>query len=463
MAKTCPTTGKSAVQAVWAVIEDVSGELQKPTAADYILPRGNATINQTPTQTSSEELSESLNVVDQFQDAVEAGEASVPMYLRMASDGGKMQGHALVLAAMGNVQEPGTVTAALSAQADTSATTLSIDTIAGGFFPPAGVVTIEAEKIRYTGRTITAGAVTALTGCQRGYAGTTAAAHEADAAVTLNSRVYSQDICRNTVSLWVKNDHTVQFGSGCVVTATEIAFSNSGGQNIDFTIQFRKMGWCGRSFLAEAPTGQTLKVMDSKGNPAADAYSVGGYIKNTTQNLDNSGAGYRITGVDTTAGTITVEGTIGSFAEDDQIDAWVPASTPVDTVVESRRAKVVIDGQTGRIREGSLTLNTPTEFLQEIGDEYPGESVDTQRELTITMNTYFRADNAPELGKGYNGYEVPVLVRMGIDAEQVLAIAMERVKLSMPEVGTEGAAYTLDRNGAILGTKGEDAMYIIQE
>ena len=64
MAKSCPTAGKSAVQAIWAAIEDVSGELQKPTAADYILPRGNATMNQTPTQTASEELSESLSVID---------------------------------------------------------------------------------------------------------------------------------------------------------------------------------------------------------------------------------------------------------------------------------------------------------------------------------------------------------------------------------------------------------------
>ena len=463
MAKSCPTAGKSAVQAIWAAIEDVSGELQKPTAADYILPRGNATMNQTPTQTASEELSESLNVIDQFQDAVEAGEATIPMYLRLASDGGKMQGHALFLAAMGNVQESDTVTAALSAQADAAATTLSIDTIAGGFLPPAGIVSVDTETIRYTGRTITDGVVTALTGCVRGYNGTVAAAHEADAVVTLKSRVYSQDICRNTVSLWMKDDHTVFFASGGVVTATEIAFSNSSGQNVDFTVQFRKMGWVGRSFLAEAPTGQTLKVVDSKGNPAADAYSVGGYIKNTTKGLDNNSAGYRITGVDTTAGTITVEGTIGTFAEDDQIDPWTPASEAVDTVVESRRAKILIDGQTGRIREGSLTLNTPTEFLQEIGDEYPGESVDTQRELSITMNAYFRADNAPEIGKGYNGYEVPVLVRMGLDGGKVLAVAMERVKLSMPEVGTDGAAYTLDRNGAILGTKGEDALYIIQE
>lgn len=46
MAKTCPTAGKSNVQAVFACIEDVTGVLQKPVAADYIVPRGNASMNQ---------------------------------------------------------------------------------------------------------------------------------------------------------------------------------------------------------------------------------------------------------------------------------------------------------------------------------------------------------------------------------------------------------------------------------
>lgn len=464
MAKTCPTAGKASSQSVWVAIEDVSGELQKPTSSDFIHPRGNATMNQTPGQTASEELSESLNVIEQFQDAVEAGEASIPMYLRLDPSGGKMQGHALVLAAMGNVQEPNTVTAALSATADESATTLNIDTVDGGVFPAAGVITVEEEKVRYSGRSLDAdGVVTALLNCERGYAGTTAASHADDTSITLSSRVYSQDVCRNTVSIWMKDDHTVFFASGGVVTATEFALSNTSGQSVDFTVQFRRMGWVGRSYLSEAPTGQVLKVTDKDGNPAANGYSVGGYIKNTTKGVDNSGAGYRITGVDTTAGTITVEGDVASFAEDDQIDPWVPSSQDIGEAIESRRANLVIDGQVGKIREGSLSIGTPTEFLQEIGDEYPGESVDTQREISITMNAYFRAENTPDIGRGYDGYEVPVIVRFGKETGKTLAISMDRVKLAMPEVGTEGAAYTLDRTGAVLGTKGEDALYIIQE
>lgn len=464
MAKTCPTAGKANSQSVWVALEEVTGVLQKPVAADYIVPRGNATMTQTPGQSASEELSESLNVINQFQDAVEAGEAKIPMYLRLSTDS-KMQGHNLFAAAMGDVQEPDTVTAVLAEDVTDSATTIKLGSVSGGFLPPAGVVTVGTEKIRYSSRTInTSGVVSALSGCERGYAGTTAAAHVAEEdTVTLSSRVFSQSVCRNTVSVWMKMDHTIFFASGGVVTATEFAFSNTGGQNIDFTVQFRRMGWVGRSFIAETPTGNVIKVVDKDGNPAANAYSVGGYIKNTTQSLDNSGAGYRITAVDADAGTITVDGTITAFAEDDQLDAWFPASTPIGDAIESRRISLLIDGNVGRIREGSISIGTPVEFLQEIGDEYPGENVDTTRELSITMNAYFRAENAPDIGRGYDGYEIPVVVRTGKKAGETLAIAMERVKMSTPEVSTDGASYTLDRTGAILGKNGEDAIYIVQE
>lgn len=463
MAKTCPTAGKSNVQAVFACIEDVTGMLQKPAADDYIVPRGNASMNQVPTSSASEELSESLNVIDQFQDAVDPGEASIPMILRLPSSGGHMQGHALMLAAMGEVQEPDTVTAELRLDVNESADVLPLENIAGGFFPPRGVVQIEDEKILYTSVSFTDETVVDLTGCVRGYDGTEAAAHAGATPAALKSRVYSQDTCRNTVSIWMKNDHLVTFGSGGVVTATQFGMSNEGGQTVDVTVQFRRMGWCGRSFVSGTPSGQVLTVADENGEPAAMAYTVGGYIRNTTQKDDNSGAGYRITAVDYDAGTITVNGSISGWDDGDQLDAWLPSASPIGNTIESRSARVFIDGKTGKVREGSLSIGTPTEFLYEIGDEYPGESVDTKRDINMTMDAYMRAREAKELGRGYEGYEIPVAVLFGRKAGEILSVSMPRVKMVMPEIGTDGAAFTLSRTGSVLGVKGEDALYIIQE
>ena len=464
MAKSCPQVGKSNLQAVFVEIEDVSGVLQKPTAKGYILPNGQATINQTPEYTNSGELSPSLNVTAQFQDATPAGDASIPMYLRIPDDGGHMQGHALYYAAMGEVQEPDTATGTVG-ETDGSVTAITVASVTAGRIPPRGVVEIETEKVMYTGITESDGVVTKLTGCVRGYAGTVAASHTASTAFTLKSRVYMQDVCRPTVSIWIQNDHTVQFGSGGVVTANTVNLSNSDGQSLTFSAQFRRMGWAGRSFISGSPAGKTITVVDKDDNPMGTAYTVGAFIKNTTKKDDNSGAGYRITAVDAEVGTITVDGTVSGWADGDQIDAWLPAANPIGNALESRSARVFVDGKAGKLREGSITLNTPVTFLQEIGDEYPGEGVDGKRDLSMTLNAYFYAEEAKELGRGYEGYEVPIAVVLGGKAGQTLSLHMPRVKMNTPTVGTDGDVFTLERSGAIMGTKTsvEDAVYIVQE
>jgi hypothetical protein len=68
-------------------------------------------------------------------------------------------------------------------------------------FPSAGLVSIDAEEIYYTGST-----VTTLTGCQRGYGGTTASAHLAGSTVTdigviENGIVYHENGIDNNTSI----------------------------------------------------------------------------------------------------------------------------------------------------------------------------------------------------------------------------------------------------------------------
>ena len=90
MAKSCSTVASSKTQRVFAVVEDVTGVLQRPTAAGYILPAGRATLNQVPTFTNSDELTDSLDVVNQFKDAVKPGEGKISTIVSMAVEIGIM-------------------------------------------------------------------------------------------------------------------------------------------------------------------------------------------------------------------------------------------------------------------------------------------------------------------------------------------------------------------------------------
>jgi len=465
MATSCSTIGSSRIQQVFVEIESTTGTLQRPTAAGYVLPAGRAAMNQTPGYTNSDELTGTLDVIDQFKNALTNGEGTIPMVVRIPSDGSKMQGAALFAAAMGSVQEPDVATAVIATggDIDASATTINISGITGGVFSRRGEVLIGTERIAYHGVTLTSGVITALTDCVRGYHGTTAASHAAADTVTLKSRLYIQNNCRPTISVWIKDDHTVRFCSGGVVTKIEVPQSKEGGQHCDFTYQFRQMGWCGRSFLSVEPTTGVLTVIADDDASAAGAYTVGGIIKNTTKDDDNSGAGFTITAVDTDAGTITVSPTPSGWAVDDQIDPWLPDASPIGDPLESASTRVFIGGVAGKLLEGTIMLETSTSFASEIGDEYPGENADNTRALSMDNSLYFRAKDAREFQRGYEGYELPINVVLGNTAGGTLTLVMPRVKFTMPSVDVSDPFVTLKRTGTILGTSGNDSLVLVQE
>lgn len=458
---TCPSIGRANLQAAYVEIEDVAGVLQRPTAAGYILPSGNGEMTQTPEHSNSEELSESLNVLEQFQDATPAGEASLTMLLRTRSGGLAPQGSALLQALMGSLQLGGTVTLSLTANLAADGAQLSAGSLSGGDLPPRGVLAIGDEKILYTSLTVASGVFT-IGGLTRGYAGTTAASHSSGDTVTLASPVYMQEVCRPTVSVWMRFDNLVTFMSGCVVTECTAALAKSGGQSLQFSLQGRRMGWCGTGTVS-AVSGSTVTV----GAKEADGYAVGALLQNKTKSDDNSGAGYTVTAVDASAHKITISPAPSGWAEDDVLVPWLPAAEAIGTPVESRDARVYVSGVLGHRREGELSIGTPTEFASEIGDEYPGENADGKREISLTGGLYFRAEDAKEFGRGYRGYELPVQVVFGNTAGHKLSASMPRVRFNMPEISTDGEFLTLEQDGTALGVSGErggeSALYLVLE
>lgn len=463
----CSKIGSANVQRVFVEIEDVKGTLQKPTGNGLVLPAGQATITQTPTFTPSDELNKSLNVTEQFQDAVPPLDASIPMLLRLSKTDSP-QGNALLHALMGVEQSPSTVTAALTSSLTVSETSIAIDTIAGGDLPPVGVVTIGAEKILYMGAeesTATAGEWT-LKNCTRGYGGTTAASGTAANVVTFVSRCWMQDVCRPSLSVWVESDHTVFFGEGVSVVSATVPLSNTGGQHIDFTLQGKRMGWCGTSEVSSVSSG--VVTLEGRGSYA---YREGAYIQNATKSDTNSNAGYKITKVDNEAGKITVSPTPTGWAAQDVIKPWLPVGVERGTPIESRDTRVYISDALGvptpeERMSGNINIGTPTEFTSPIGSEYPGDNADTMRDINIDAGMYFRREDAEKIGLGYKGHEEAVTITLGDTPGETLAFSLPRIKFNTPEPSTDGAFMTLTQTGTALGKAGlrdrESSLYIVQ-
>ena len=85
------------------------------------------------------------------------------------------------------------------------------------------------------------------------------------------------------------------------------------------------------------------------------------------------------------------------------------------------------------------------------------------RSITMTNGMYFRRKDAVEFTRSYNGDEVPVSVVLGGKHGETLSLLMPRVKMQMPSVDENDTFVVLNREGAALGTVGNDSLYIIQE
>ena len=62
-----------------------------------------------------------------------------------------------------------------------------------------------------------------------------------------------------------------------------------------------------------------------------------------------------------------------------------------------------------------------------------------------------------------SGYELPVHVVLGNKAGGSLSLVMRRVKFVMPSVDSSDPFVILKRSSAILGTKGNDSLVLVQE
>jgi hypothetical protein len=449
--------GLSRKQRVFAVLETTMGTLEFPSAANFIRPAGNAVINQNPEFSDSIELEDTLDVLDVFPNAMPAGDFTIPMYIRPNSTfGSDPQGSCLFESLMGE-KNPET-TAALLNLIDATVSTIAIDTISGGTFPEKGVITIGTEKIHYTGLTQTYGATTAtLTGATRGYDSTTAAATAADVAVTLSSVFYKQKTTSPSITVWVETDHMVQALSGASVNAGEIGLTNEGAVTINITGQGMRMYWAGTTAMA-ATTASGLDVLSLD---SGKHFSVGMFIQNKTTEDTNSGAGYEILSVSTTAATMTVTPALAHpFSENDVISGYLPDATVIGDPIEGRYSSVEIDSVEAKIKTGTLNVNAPKQYItDEVGTEYPEDFLEDVREITSDIGLYFRKADVKYFQDGFaNTEESTVLVTCGQTAGNIFEAYMKRTKLKVPTIEIASPAVELKINMKALGTNGEDSL-----
>lgn len=452
------TIGLSRKQKVFASIESVLGTLIFPNATtDGILPVGNAVLNQSPDFANSEELADTLNILDQFQNATPAGTFNLTMYIRPSGTvGSAPQGAALLRSLQGSIN--GATTASTSAILSASVSTIGLKGIAVDDLAQSGVITIGLEKIAYTGLIRAAGSATAtLTGCLRGYAATTATSvGAAGAAVSLSSIFYKQSTTSESFSLWIETDHFVQALSGCSINSATLEISNEGGLKMTFEGQGMQMKWAGSDALAASAASDAVAIM------VADAtrFCSGMYIYNVTKESGKK----LISSSNATTNVITVSEAIGAaWATADVIKGYLPDITEIGNPIEGKDSSVTLNSVAARIKTCSLSIGTPKQYItDEIGSTYPEDFLENTRDINISpMSIYFRKADAKYFKDGFDGNEIPVCFSFGEGAGSIMDVNMKRMKLKVPEVNFNPPAVELNMTATALGTIGEDSLEIV--
>jgi len=276
--------------------------------------------------------------------------------------------------------------------------------------------------------------------------------------VTASTSVaYTPAATKPSFSIWVKKDHTVLFASGATVGKAEITAATTGGLTIAMSGQFMQLGWAGTDALAAtaAALDTTITVDDAK------KYTVGAMISVGTD--DNSGAGYEVTAVNTTTNVLTVSPAIVTGASlGDTVEGFLPTGTQTSTPLENRLSSAKIASSTVPIKGMSLTITDDPKYLEdEISSvDYPTEYAEVQRDISGSLDLYFRQDDLDYFSDGLAGNEQAVELDCGDTTGAKIQIAMPTTRLSVPDIQEADPTVSLNIPIKALGSSGGDSISI---
>ena len=464
--------GISRKQRVFAVLETTQGAVKFPAAANFIRPAGDAIINQSPDFVDSEEKQDTLDILDRFQNARPPGEFTIPMYLRTDSSASfaTPQGDAIWQSLQGGRETWSCTIATIAGVASTQATFRTLV----GTPPKKGVFHIGAETFFYhdwstssstMGTFYFLNSASAATG--RGYHGTSAAIHNtgaAGSAATVCSIFYKQETTSPSMTIWVETDHFVQGLIGATVGQMTVGVTNEGAVILNITGQGMEMVWAGTTtVVAGTHAGggaASLCTVDD-----ARAFTVDSYIQNFSAGDNNSGAGYKVISSNATTNVIgwtPAAGALITWATSATICGYLPSATVVGTAIESRYTDVEIDDVDASIKNTDLTISVPKQYVtDEVGTTFPEDYMEQVRDISSTLDLYFRDTDFTYFKDGYDGNAVELFLKFGSAEGGMLGMLMKNVSLTVPSVGFSAPAVNLSIPMKALGTVGEDSLEII--
>ncbi len=431
--------------------------LSSVMAADYVNFTKNTSFTDSP------EIRNSLNLKDQVKDKDTAGEWSFPILVRPSGFTGTgatkavspPMGDTLYKSLIGQslYGKTGKLEAEIAADLGTYFTVYYLEDRPKG--PLILRVGSELILVKYVSNVQVD--ITSPTHFQavfhidsRGYGGTTAAIGAKDTVVTIVSRTYSQEVNRDSFTLWFQRDTVTYFCAGATISNLSFTGENKGYPTFELSGGFMTMGWAGKSQLtSSASSGATnliVSVEESK------KYVIGSRVYNISLHDTNGLSGYEITNIDHSTGTITItDGSSGGISAAWTSGNWIGGYLPgVESIGSTLRSEDTVikmgDSVADAVTPVSPTLTTklpiainftfdsPIKYIEEEISPLPiSKYTEERRSISGSLTQLMTND---ELTKFYmSHYDVKQMIQFQLGTTQGSGciIAMRRCTIQVPK------------------------------
>ncbi|MCB2188816.1 MAG: hypothetical protein KQJ78_20545 [Deltaproteobacteria bacterium] len=265
------------------------------------------------------------------------------------------------------------------------------------------------------------------------------------------SVVYTPAIELPTFSMGVRVSDLTRFAAGCAVESLKIAMASKGAVAITASGKCKSVVMAGKSTTAADSTTTVLNLVEG----GAMQFQAGARIKVGTD--DNTGAGYEISAVDTTADTVTVSPALtGAPAADLTVEGFLPTGSVVGAPLENRYATLSLGGTALTCESFDLTIANQANWLDLISTgSFPEAFVLGQRTVSGSASLPLILPNLKHFRQARDQEEAALSIAINGGAGKTITLAMAQTYIDTPEVsGDVQVNEQLTFN--CLGSAGED-------
>lgn len=442
---------------VFVVEETTPGTLEVPTQQDAVLAVGLPTLTQQPNFTASEELRDSLDVIDEVPDVTPQGDFSLNIYHRPAGRAGDLPvERALMKAAYPVVTVTPDTSVEYALTKGCKPTVSAWWRLGNNIVGFAEGVVVGGHNPNNTNTGYFNGVFTGVFR-RKGTLGPTTVDGPFLTGVSVMKVAEIDQL--NAVG----GQFTVE-GSATIYQITNVDTATS---NITFTPTLTDDIADLANITPYLPepitfTSTTVDGVTLTGETDLLATDVTKLAVNGKITIEGSATEYNIDSIDTGLGQFTISPALTDDIADLAVITPVylaPVDGGLGVVGEARKARVEIDGVVGAFTEMNITMQQADEWLtnEVTPTEYPESFVVADREVTGTLTANFVASAVKAWAEGQRGDEHTLKYSQENGVGASLDFELPRAKIQVPSMA-DGPAITFAREFRGLGTGAEDSI-----